>query len=59
MVEVADSENETSIIRQYDICVRWFSDAAESEVVFKKVTRSRYISDRKIDVVQFHGSLRG
>jgi hypothetical protein len=54
MVEIADGEHEASVIRQYDVSVRRFSDAAESEVLLKKVTSGRYISDRKVDVVQSH-----
>lgn len=58
VVEIADSENETGVIGQYDIVARRFSDAVESEVLFKKVTGRRYIGDGKVDVVQFHGCLR-
>ena len=58
MIEIADGEHETSIIRQYDVSVRRFSDAVESEVLLKKVASSRYISDRKVDVIQFHSCLR-
>jgi hypothetical protein len=54
MVEIADSEHETSVIRQYDVSGRRFSDAAESEVLLEKVTGGRYIGDGKVDVIQFH-----
>src|SRR5262249_9378382 len=40
MVEIADSEHETRTIRQYDVSVRRFSDAVESEVLLKKVAGS-------------------
>ena len=36
MVEVADSEYETSVIRQYDVSVRRLSDAVESELLLKE-----------------------
>src|SRR5215472_18572266 len=54
MVEVADSEYETGVIRQYHVSVRRFSDAVESELLLKEVTGSRYVSDGKVDVIQFH-----
>lgn len=54
MVEIADGEHETSVIRQYDVSVRRFGDAAESEVLFKKITGFRYINDGKVDVIEFH-----
>ena len=57
MVEIADSEHETRVISQYDVGVRRFSDALESEVLLKKVTGSRYISDGKVDVIQSHSCL--
>ena len=57
MVEIADSEHETGVIRQYDVSVRRFSDAVESELLLKKVTGSRYIGDGKVNVIQFHGCL--
>ena len=51
MVEIADSEHETSVIRQYDVILRRFGNAMESEVLLKKVTGGRYISDGKVDVI--------
>jgi hypothetical protein len=54
MVEIADSEHQTGVIRQYDVSVCRFSDAVESEVLLKEVTGSGYISDGKVDVIQFH-----
>ena len=39
MVEIADGEHETSVIRQYDVGVCRFSDTVESEVLFKKLTQ--------------------
>src|SRR5262249_16911771 len=54
VVEIADSEHETGVIRQHDVSVRRLSYAAESKILLKKVTGSRYVSDGKIDVIQFH-----
>jgi hypothetical protein len=51
MVEIADGEHETGVIHQYDVGVRRFSEATESEVLFEKVAGCRYISDRKVDVI--------
>lgn len=58
MVEIADGEHETGVIRQYYVISRRFSDAVESEVLLKKFTGGRHIGDRKVDVIQFHSCLR-
>ena|SRR5215469_3152850 len=57
LVEIADGEDETSVIRQYNVSVRRLGYAVKSEVVLKKSTGSRYVSDGKVDVNQFHGCL--
>lgn len=37
VVEIADREHETSVIRQYDVSVRRFSEAVEPEMLLKKL----------------------
>ena len=54
MLEIADSEDETGAVRQDDVSVRWLSDAVESKVLLKKAPGSGYVSDGKVDVIQFH-----
>jgi hypothetical protein len=54
MLEIADSEDESGVVRQDDVSVRWLSDAVESKVLLKKAPGSRHVSDGKVDVIQFH-----
>jgi hypothetical protein len=58
MVEITDREDETSVIRQYHVVIRRFSDAMESEVLLKKVASRRHVSDGQVDVIEFHSCLR-